>query len=100
MKLAPAQILHVERQLAFLSVAEDHPVIPELTKTFGDHTFFVNTKGLNIVELDSATGGASCVIFKLASWTNEQKSELAPHDPELQSAAIDIVLPKPDPTTW
>ena len=97
MKLDPGQITHVERQLGFQSVAEDHPVSPELTETFGDHTFFLNTKGLNIVERDSATGDATCVIFKLAGCTNEQKSELAPHDPELQSADIDIVPPEPDP---
>jgi hypothetical protein len=97
MKLGAAQISHVERQLGFQSVPDDHPVMSDLKDTFGDHTFFLDTKGLNIVEFDTAADGTSGIIFKLASWANEDQSELLPHDPEIRSAAVDLVPGKPDP---
>ena len=97
MKLDPAQVGHVESQLGFQSVPDDHPVMADLKGAFGDHTFFLDQQGLNIVELDKATDGASGIIFKLASWADDNQSELLPHDPEMKSVAVNLVPPKPDP---
>jgi hypothetical protein len=39
--------------------SEDHPVIPELNDLFGEHTFFLDHNGLNIVEPAEAAAGAA-----------------------------------------
>lgn len=97
MKLDPVQIVHIESQLGFQSVPDDHPVMPDLRGTFGNHTFFLDGQGLNIVELDTATDDGSGIVFKLASWANENMSELLPHDPEMRPATVALVPGKPDP---
>lgn len=96
MKLKPAQIVHVENQMGFQAVPENHPVIGDLKGTFGNHTFFLDRQGLNIVDADPRTGDAG-VIFKLASWANDNMSELLPHDPEIQPTSVDISPEDSDP---
>ncbi len=66
---------------------ETHPASPALCETFGEHTFFLDSEGLSIVEPSepeaepqSATELAR--IVKLAAWADEQRTELAPHSRE------------------
>jgi hypothetical protein len=43
----------VERTLSQIPaevIPDDHPALPELKNLFGDHTFFLDATGLNIVE--------------------------------------------------
>lgn len=82
MKLEGMQLKTVEEQLGVDAIPEEHPVTPELKRAFGDHTFFLDTEGLNIVEPDPEAESASGAVVKLASWT-ENRDALRGHEPEV-----------------
>src|SRR6266852_4451085 len=48
---------------------------------FGDHTFFLNSDGLNVVEPNETSARAGTVV-NIANWTNAHLTSLAPHEPE------------------
>ena len=51
MKLTSAQVERTLSQLAEgQAIPDSHPVVPQLNELFGDHTFFLDSNGLNIVE--------------------------------------------------
>jgi hypothetical protein len=50
MKLNAAQLERTATQLQAEPIPEDHPLIPQLNKIFGDHTYSPASNGLNIVE--------------------------------------------------
>ena len=49
MKLTSAQVERALTQFQAQAIPENHPVLPQLNKLFGDHTFFLDSNGLNIV---------------------------------------------------
>jgi len=58
---------------------------------FGEHTFFLDRNGLNIVEPAEAAAGAaaqSAKVVNLASWSDDDPTGLELHEP----AATDIVI--------
>jgi hypothetical protein len=84
MKMNTAQIERTIDQLECKVVPEDDPVTPQLKRIFGDHTYFLDQSGLNIVEpaetdhKDVRFG----IVVNIANWTDEGSPSLAPHDPE------------------
>ncbi len=50
MKLTGTQQSHVEEQLGIEALPEENPAMPKLKEVFGEHTFFVDADGLNVVE--------------------------------------------------
>ncbi len=86
MKLSPANVNQTLGQFDAQVIPEDHPSVPQLNNVFGgEHTYFVNGDGLSIVEPAKAPadGGAEAgQVVKVASWSDESRSQLAPHDPE------------------
>jgi hypothetical protein len=50
MKLNSAQVEQTLSQFEAQVIPDDHPMVPELNESFGDHTFFLNIDGLNVVE--------------------------------------------------
>ena len=89
MKLSPAQIERVEERIDCQAVPEDHAAAPQLETTFGAHTFFLDAEGLSIVEPsveDSEVGN----VVKLADWTDENRTTLAPHPPQTTAVVIEI----------
>ena len=50
MKLTSAQVERTLSQFEAQAVPDSHPMVPELNELFGDHTFFLDSNGLNIVE--------------------------------------------------
>jgi hypothetical protein len=38
-------------------IPDDHPMVPKLNELFGDHTFFLNSDGLNVVEPNETAAG-------------------------------------------
>ena len=74
---------------------EDNPGVAGLSKTFGDHTFYVDPDGLHIFEWDQAqTGsdGASKVkLIQLAEWTDENRKHLKPIEPSEAPSGIRLV---------
>ena len=58
--------------------------MPQLNTVFGEHTYFVNGDGLAVVEPAQAAddSGKTGQVLKVASWSDDTHSQLAPHDPE------------------
>lgn len=84
MRLTPACVEQTLRQFNAQVLPDDHPAVPDLSQIFGEHTFFLDNSGLNIVE---PTGGAdegeiSARVVKIASWQDAKKTGLKPHEPE------------------
>jgi len=90
MKLNSAQVQRTLDQFEARVIPDDHPVIAQLNQLFGEHTFFLDQHGLNIVEPVEAAEPAAerAKVVNLASWSDESQSGLELHDP----AATDIVL--------
>jgi hypothetical protein len=91
MKLNSAQVEQTLAQFEAHVIPEDHPVVPTLNEMFGDHTFFLNDTGLNVIELDESSGGnmSAGTVVNVASW-NEQQTSLAPHEPEPTDVVVTL----------
>src|SRR5215468_11065608 len=66
------------------ALPENHPAIATLNQVFGEHTFFIDDQGLNIVQpaVKYDTGAEFGQVVKLASWGNTARASLKPHEPE------------------
>jgi hypothetical protein len=49
---------------------------------FGDHTFFLDSNGLNVVEPNESIDAPARTVVNLANWSDAQLTSLAPHEPE------------------
>jgi len=96
MKLDTAQRERVEEQLGVEAIPEEHPVTPELKKAFGDHTFFVDSQGLNIIEPNPSSDNLRGNVLKLASWTEGQDA-LQGHEPEILPVTVSFISNGADP---
>ena len=93
MKMNSAQIEQTLHQFQAEALPIGHPVISELERLFGDHTYFLDDKGLNIVEPvdDERDGGRQAVVVNLADWNDRTvKNGLEPHPPEVTELVIDL----------
>ncbi|HTO85324.1 MAG TPA: hypothetical protein VMQ73_24100 [Methylomirabilota bacterium] len=89
MKLSPEQVRRVEENIEGHAVPEGHAAAPQLETVFGRHTFFLDDQGLSIVErspLDEHVGN----LVSVASWTNEKRTMLEPHDPEPTAVMVEL----------
>jgi hypothetical protein len=104
MKLNTAQVARTERQLEIEVLPDDHPLVPQLNRIFGDHTYFLDGNGLNIVEPATATLDEELVVpaskmemqqvgvvVNLANWTDTDPPRLEVHEPELTSSTISLL---------
>jgi hypothetical protein len=100
MRLTSAQVERALNQFDAQAIPEDHPVTAQLSDLFGDHTFFLDTTGLNVVEpVDPAANGETGEtgkVVNLADWTDDSLTRLAPHPPQVTE--IVIVLGPTQPT--
>ena len=96
MKLSANQIAHTAHEIGAQPVPEDHPIVMQLTRIYGDHTFFLDGDGLEILEVTRPDGmdNAACVV-KLASWTDDDRNRLAPHEPQATDVVV-MLAPEPD----
>ena len=92
MKLASPMIDRTLDQFEAEAIPDNHPAVPKLNEVFGDHTFFLNSNGLNIVEpAESSEAGVQAgKVVNLASWNDADPPSLAPHESE--PADVVIVL--------
>jgi hypothetical protein len=93
MKLTSAQVKRALGQIEAQAIPDDHPVIPQLNHLFGEHTFFLDSSGLSIVEIVEPAGSSeapvqSAKIVNLASWNDD--NGLEPHEP--RSTDVVVVL--------
>jgi hypothetical protein len=99
MKLTSVRVERAESQVEAQAIPEGHPAVPQLSKVFGDHTFFVDNDGLSIVEpiepeqADAQTGK----VVKLASWGDATRTTLTPHEPEPTDVVIALGAENPEP---
>jgi hypothetical protein len=92
MKLSAKQIQRAASQIGAEAVPENHPVVSELAQVYGDHTFFLDNDGLEIVETaePETTGSQTATVVKLASWADRERTTLAPHDPEPTDTVVEL----------
>jgi hypothetical protein len=89
MKLTSTLVERTLRQFDAEAIPDDDPVVPQLNRLFGDHTFFLDSHGLNIVEpAGPAQAETQGQVVKIASWDEANPHSLAPHEPE----PTDIVI--------
>jgi hypothetical protein len=84
MKLNSAQVEQTLTQFEAQVLPDDHPLVRRLSEFFGDHTFFLDSNGLNIVEPNESTdaGAPAGTVVNLANWGDPQLTSLEPHAPE------------------
>ena len=91
MKMNSAQIEQTLNQFDAQAIPAGHPAMPQLERLFGNHTFFLDSEGLNIVEpVVEQNDGRRGVVVNLASWTDETKASLEPHEPESTELVVDL----------
>jgi hypothetical protein len=92
MKLAAAMVAQTLDQYNAKVIPESHPAAAQLSKRFGDHTFFLDESGLNIIEPAEAEepGRTTGVVVNLASWSDTERSALEPHTPEMTDIVVQL----------
>ena len=90
MKLNSTQVEQTLSKLNAEVLADDHSAVTQLTKMFGDHTFFLDQSGLKILqpgevhEMELESGE----VVSLAEWTDATFTGLRPHQPKLLGMTI------------
>jgi hypothetical protein len=79
----------------------DSPAVSQLNEVFGEHTFFLDSDGLHIVEPAEPTATTTTPtgkVIKLAAWTNKERKalSLSQHRPEV--TGIVVILGADEPT--
>ena len=90
MKLNATQVERTLSQFDAEVLPDSHPAVPRLNNLFGDHTFFLDGDGLNVLEpaeTPEAEGQAGEVV-SLASWSDASLTSLRPHEPEPTGVVI------------
>ena len=84
MKLNSAQVKQTLTQLEARVLPDDHPLVQKLSELFGDHTFFLDSSGVNIVEPNESADASPPVgtVVNVANWSDSELTSLAPHAPE------------------
>jgi hypothetical protein len=81
MRLTSAQVERALHQFDAQAIPDDHPVVAQLNDLFGNHTFFLDSHGLSVVEPaeeDAETGK----VVNIADWSDADLTRLAPHPPQ------------------
>ena len=83
MKLTSMQVEQTLNQIRAEAIPENDPVVSELNDLFGDHTFFIDDNGLNIVEpIETGRDIQSAQVVNVADWRDADMTKLAAHEPE------------------
>jgi hypothetical protein len=90
MKLSSAEVKLALTQFEAQVIPDDHPLVRRLNELFGNHTFFLDGNGLNVVEPNESTlaGASTGIVINLASWRDAQLTSLTPHEPEATEVVV------------
>lgn len=89
MKLNSTQVKQTLNQMNAHVLPEDHPAMTQLTTVFGDHTFFVDERGLKVLEpAEVETDMESGEVLSLADWSDSTLTSLTPHEPESTGTVV------------
>jgi len=95
MKLNSTQLQRTLSQFTAEVLPDDHPALKQLSDIYGEHTFFLNGNGLNVLEpaetaeSDAQTGE----VVSLANWSDATLTSLRPHEPEPTGVLV-VLEPK------
>lgn len=89
MKLNSELVDRTLHQIDAQAVPEDGPLFMKLREVFGDHTFFLDNSGLNIVEPMDGSSQAGNLV-NLANWDSVQRQSLVPHSPEPTDVVVQL----------
>jgi hypothetical protein len=94
MKMNSAQIEQTLNQLDAEAIPAGHPMMPQLERIFGEHTYFLDGNGLSIIEPVETEKNAARrgVVVNIASWTDANAEALRPHEPESTDLVVDLEI--------
>jgi hypothetical protein len=92
MKLNDAQISKTLAQFRAQVLADDHPAVAQFCELFGHHTFFLDSRGLHVLELLEVPGmeAQRGEMVSLADWSDADFTKLTTHQPEPTGLVIDL----------
>lgn len=92
MKLNSDQVTRTLSQFDAQVLPDNHPAVPQLNDMFGDHTFFLNSTGLNVLEPTSAAEreAEAGQIVNIAFWSDDTQTSLKVHEPEPTGVVISL----------
>jgi len=93
MRLTSTLVERTLTQFEAQAIPDNHPSIPDLHRTFGDHTFFLDGDGLHIVEptVPTERGGVEAgKVVKVASWQDANRTSLVAHPPEATDVVVEL----------
>ena len=96
MKLSTRQSEQTVSQIGAQILPADHPLVPELTELFGEHTFFLDATGLGILEPDDPAKGSEVTahVVMLADWADTKRTQLSAHEPEPTEVVVKLEAAK------
>ena len=97
MKLSMRQSEQTATQIGAQIIPANHPLVPQLTELYGEHTFFIDAVGLGILEADAAEEGGGeegratiAHVVMLADWADPKRTQLSAHDPEPTEVVVEL----------
>jgi hypothetical protein len=92
MRLNSTLVQRTLSQFEAQAIPENHPSMPDLARTFGDHTFFIDGAGLHIVEpaTPDEDGQETGQVVKVASWQDANRTSLIAHPPEPTDVVVEL----------
>ena len=92
MKLNEAQISRTLAQFSARVLADDHPASAQFREMFGQHTFFLDDRGLYVLELLEVPGidSQEGEIVSLADWSDTDFTKLSTHRPKPTGLVISL----------
>ena len=94
MKLTSEQVTRATNQFEVQPLPDGHPAVPQLKELFGEHTFLLDSNGLNILEPDDAIPQdlvQTARVINLANWSDATLTRLTPHEPEPTGEIVELV---------
>jgi hypothetical protein len=92
MKLNQTQISRTLSQFRAQVLAEDHPAVAQFCELFGHHTYFLDAKGLHVLELLEVPGmeAQDGEMISIADWSDANFTTLTSHQPEPTGVVISL----------
>jgi hypothetical protein len=92
MKLNSEQVERALSQFDAHPLPDDHPAVGQLNRLFGDHTYFLDNNGLNVLEPSESgeTGTQTGTIVNLADWSDDSLTNLMPHEPKSTGVTVSL----------
>lgn len=108
MKLTSQQVASVKQELGADPIEETNPAISTLRQAFGDHTFYLASDGLFVLEPadevfkeDQGAAGSGgdapsepmaepARLILVAAWTDESKTALQPAPAQVTATVVDL----------